>query len=115
MYDAHATVINSILYITGGVCPNDTRNIYNVYKYEFDEDQWSVLPPLQQDYGVPVSVNDHLTIIGGKDGHHKVINWIVTFSDNRWKSIYPNLSVARLDRACSCTIPPICHSGRWYR
>ena len=95
MKRAQATVINSTLYISGGDCPNDTRNIYNVYKYEFDKDQWNVLPRLRQFHGVPVSVNDLLTIIGGKDSHNKVINWVVTFSDNRWKSIYPNLSVAR--------------------
>ena len=71
MYEASATVINSTLYITGGWCPNDTRNIYNVYKYELDKNQWSVLPPLQQYYGVPVNVNDQLTIISGKDRNNK--------------------------------------------
>ena len=99
MWGAQATVINSILYVTGGWCPKDRRKIYTVYKYELDKDQWNVLPPLQQSYGVPVSVNNHLTIIGGKDGHNKTINWVVTFSDNRWKNIYPNLSVARSEPA----------------
>ena len=97
MHGAHATVINSTLYITGGWCPNDERNVYNVYKYEFDKDQWSVLPPLQQYFGVPVSINDQLTIISGRSSTppHKTINWVVTFIDNIWENIYPNLSVAR--------------------
>ena len=99
MHGAYATVINSTLYITGGWCPNDKRNSFNVYKYESDKDQWSALPPLQYFYGVPVIVNNHLTIIGGRDSHSKAINWVVTFSDYRWKSIYPNLSVARLHPA----------------
>ena len=95
MYEASATVINSTLYITGGWCPNDTRNIYNVYKYELNKNQWSVLPPLQQFYGVPVNVNDKLTIIGGKDLNDKPTNLVTTYDDNSWNNTYPNLSVAR--------------------
>ena len=95
MYAASATVINSTLYVTGGACPNDIRNIYNVYKYELDKNQWSVLPPLQQYYGVPVNVNDQLTIIGGKDRNHKPTNLVTTYDDNSWNNTYPNLSVAR--------------------
>ena len=100
MYDASATVINSTLYITGGWCPNDTMNIYNVYKYEIDKNQWSVLPPLQQFYGVPVNVNDQLTIISGWDRNtDKPTNLVTTYDDNSWNNTYPNLSVARLKPA----------------
>ena len=99
MYIASATVINSTLYITGGQCPNDTRNNYNVYKYKLDKNQWSVLPPLQQCYGVPVNVNDQLTIIGGMDRNNKPTNVVTTYDDNSWNNTYPNLSVARLHPA----------------
>ena len=95
MHEASATVINSTLYITGGWCPNDTRNIYNVYKYELDKNQWSVLPPLQQYYGVPVNVKDQLTIISGRDRNNKLTNLVTTYDDNSWNNTYPNLSVAR--------------------
>ena len=95
MWGASATVINSTLYITGGACPNDTMNSYNVYKYELDKSQWSVLPPLQQFYGVPVNVNDQLTIIGGKSRNYKPTNLVTTYDDNSWNNTYPNLSVAR--------------------
>ena len=98
MYRAHATVINSTLYITGGHCPNDHMNNYNVYKYQFDKNQWSVLPPLQHWYGVPVNMNDHLTVIGGLH-HNKPTNLVTTYDDNRWSNTYPNLSVARLHPA----------------
>ena len=96
MLEASATVINSTLYITGGWCRNDLMNNYNIYKYELDKNQWSVLPPLQQCYGVPVNVNDHLTIISGKDRNNKPINLVTTYDDNSWNNTYPNLSVARL-------------------
>ena len=98
MWAAYATVINSTLYITGGNCPNDTMNKYNVYKYEFDKNQWSVLPPLQQCYGVPVNMNDHLTVIGGKRSN-KPTNLVTTYDDNSWNNTYPNLSVAREEPA----------------
>ena len=101
MYGASATVINSTLYITGGWCPNDIRNIYNVYKYELNKNQWSVLPPLQQLYGIPVNLSDKLTIIGGRYSTppYKVSNLLITYSDNTWNNTYPNLSVARLEPA----------------
>ena len=94
MWGAYSTVINSTLYITGGYCPNDPMNNYNVYKYEFDKNQWSVLPPLQQRYGVPVNMNDHLTVIGGQH-NDKPTNLVTTYDDNSWNNTYPNLSVAR--------------------
>ena len=100
MYAAHATVINDVVYVTGGTCPDDTMNMLNVYKYELDKNQWSVLPPLQQYYGIPVNLNNHLTIISGKHSTtHKPTNLVTTYSDNSWNNTYPNLSVARLHPA----------------
>ena len=98
MYAAYATVINTTLYISGGNCPNDTRNIYNVYKYELDKNQWSVLPPLQQYYGIPVNIDNQLTVIGGRHSTtHKPTTQATTFTNNRWNNdTYPNLSVARV-------------------
>ena len=98
MWEAHATVINSTLYITGGWCPNDTMNNFNVYKYELDKNQWSVLPPLQQYYGIPVNIDDQLTIISGRHSTppNKASNLVVTYSHNSWNNTYPNLSVARM-------------------
>ena len=96
MWGALATVINTTLYITGGWCPNDTSNIYNVYKYQLDKNQWSVLPPLRQYYGIPVNTDNQLTVIGGQHSTtNKVTAQVTTFTDNRWSDIYPNLSVAR--------------------
>ena len=96
MYRAYVTVINSTLYISGGWCPNNNRNSYNVYKYHLDKNQWSVLPPLQQYYGIPVNTDNQLTVIGGKHSTtYKPTAQVTTFTDNKWTNTYPNLSVAR--------------------
>ena len=97
MYGAHAAVINSTLYISGGLCPNDILNMCNVYKFELDKNQWSVLPPIQQYYGIPVNISDQLTIISGKCSTppYKTTNLVTTYDDNSWNNTYPNLSVAR--------------------
>ena len=96
MYEASAAVINNSVYVTGGWCPNDNSNNHIAYKYELDNNQWSVLPPLQQYYGIPVNINDELTVIGGKHfTTSKPTALVTTYSDNRWNDTYPNLSVAR--------------------
>ena len=100
MWQAYATVINTTLYITGGWCPNITRNTDNVYKYQLDKNQWSVSPPLQQYYGIPVNTDNQLTVIGGKRSTtRKLTAQVTTFTDNKWTNTYPNLSVARLGPA----------------
>ena len=98
MWGAYSTVINTTLYISGGWCPNDTMNSYNVQKYELDKNQWSVLPPLQQYCGIPVNTDNKLTVIGGKhSATHKPTAQVTTFTDDRWNNdTHSNLSVARL-------------------
>ena len=74
--------------------------MYNVYKYEFYKNQWSVLPPLQQFCGIPVNTDNQLTIIGGYHyTTHKPTAQVKTFTDNMWTNAYPNLSVARSEHA----------------
>ena len=98
MYGAYAAVINSTLYISGGWCPNDTSKIYDVYKYNSNKNQWSVLPPLQQYCGIPVSISNQLTIISGRCSTppYKPTNLVTTYDGKSWNNTYPNLSVARL-------------------
>ena len=98
MHLANATVIKSIMYIGGGLCPDHTK-IYNVYAYHLEEDRWDSLPPLQQYFGVPVNITDKLTIISGHDSAtHKVTNKVTTYIDNSWRNdIFPNLLIVRLD------------------
>ena len=67
----------------------------NVYKYELDNNQWSVLPPLQQYYGIPVNTDNQLTVIGGKHSTtYKPTAQVTTFTENKWTNTYSNLSVA---------------------
>ena len=101
MYGAFAAVINSTLYINGGWCPNDTMNNDNVYKYDLDKNQWSILPPLQQYYGIPVTISDQLTIISGRCSTppYKPTNLVTTYDGISWNNTYPNLSVARVQPA----------------
>ena len=97
MWGAYATVINTTLYISGGVCPNGD-DMHNVYKYELDKNQRSVLPPLQQYYGIAVNTDNQLTVIGGRHcTTNKPTTQVTTFTNNRWNNdTYPNLSVARV-------------------
>ena len=97
MWMAHATIINSIMYIGGGSCP-DKDKMLHVYAYHLKEDRWDTLPLLQQYLGVPVNINNKLTIIGGRDSTtHKVTSKVTTYSnDNTWRNdIFPNLLIAR--------------------
>ena len=97
MLGADATVINATLYITGGVCSNDAIKIAIVYKYDLHKNQWSYLPPLQQYSGIPVNINDQLTVIGG---YHSTTQrptaLVTTLIGDNWSNTYPNLSVARV-------------------
>ena len=77
-------------------------NIYNVYRYDLSNNQWSVLPPLQQYYGIPVNLNDSLAIIGGKHSTAKKATNLVTaynIDNNSWNNAYPNLTVPRFEPA----------------
>ena len=73
-------------------------NMLNVYKFELDKNQWSVLPPLQQFFGIPVNISDQLTIISGRCSTppYKPTNLVTTYDGNSWNNTYPNLSVPRL-------------------
>ena len=100
MYGALATVINSTLYVCGGCCPKDSMGKYNVYKYELKNDHWSTLPHLQHYFGIPVNINDQLTIIGGKHSTiKKPTKLVTTYNGNGWSNIHPNLLVARSEPA----------------
>ena len=82
MWEAHATIINTIMYIGGGKCP-DKDKLKNVYAYHLKEDRWDTLPPLQQYGGVPVNITDKLTIIGGHDSTtHKATSKVTAYNND---------------------------------
>ena len=97
MYQAYATVINSTMYIGGGVCPDPSKE-FTMYAYHLEEDRWSSLPPLQQTSGIPINISEKLTIVGGWDSNtNKATNKLTTFIDNSWKyDLFPNMLIARM-------------------
>jgi len=99
MYGAHATIINSIMYIGGGNCPDRTKMFKCMcLSFRRRHCSWDTLPPLQQYLGVPVNISDKLTIIGGCDSTppYKVTSKVITFTSTSLKNdIFPNLLITR--------------------
>ena len=93
---AHGTVINDMLYIGGGICP-DYNDEYYVFAYNLRENKWTKLPAaLPQCYGVVVNINDVLTVIGGSkytDG--LPTNKVVTLEEQKWTTLYGDMKCAR--------------------
>ena len=93
---AHGTVINDMLYIGGGICP-DYNDEYYVFAYNLRENKWTKLPAaLPQCYGVVVNINDVLTVIGGSkytDG--LPTNKVVTLEEQKWTTLYGDMQCAR--------------------
>ena len=93
---AHGTVINDILYIGGGVCP-DHNDEYYVFAYNLRENKWTKLPAaLPQCYGVVVNINDVVTVIGGRDYNtNRSTNKVLTLEEDKWTTLYGDMKCAR--------------------
>jgi len=96
MWLAYGTVINDILYIGGGVCPDHVDNYY-VFAYNLRENKWTKLPAaLPQCYGVVVNINDVLTVIGGADYNtSRATNKVSTLEEDKWTTLYGDMKCAR--------------------
>ena len=96
MMGAHVTVINDILYIGGGQCP-DHNDEYYVFAYNLRENKWTKLPAaLPQRDGVVFNINGELTVIGGNkytDG--LPTNKVVTLEEQKWTTLYGDMKCAR--------------------
>ena len=92
---AHATVINDILYIGGGLCTT-ANDEYYIFSYKLTDDQWKRLPILPYCSGVPTNICNSITFIGGYDpSTNRSTNKVITLEDNKWIAKYPNMIVAR--------------------
>ena len=99
MRSAHATVINDTLYIGGGRCTT-VNDEYLMFSYKLTDDQWRMLPILPQCYGVPTSINNDISYIGGGDpSTGRSTNKVITLLNNQWTSQYPNMITARKHHA----------------
>jgi len=96
MRGAYATIIDDVIYIGGGNCP-DYNDEYYIFTYQLKQNKWSRLPThLPQCYGVVVNINNKLTVIGGMDyTTGKPTNKVVTLQDDQWTSLYGNMNSAR--------------------
>ena len=97
MRRAHGTVINDILYIGGGVCPDDNDSYY-VFAYNLRENKWTKLPAaLPQLHGIVVNINDVLTVIGGRDYNitRRPTNKVLTLEEDKWTTLYGDMKCAR--------------------
>ena len=96
MREAYGTVINDILYIGGGECP-DYNDEYYVFTYNLRENKWTKLPAaLPQRYGVVVNINDVLTVIGGRDYNtNSPTNKVLTLEEDKWTTLYGDMKCAR--------------------
>jgi len=92
---AHATVINDTLYIGGGSCPTGNDD-YFMFSYKMTDNQWKRLPILPQCYGVPTSIDNQLSYVGGFDfSASRSTNKVITFKDDHWTIVYPEMKEAR--------------------
>ena len=95
LYDASVAVSSAgdLVYVTAGTAPDDYA--YNdVFCYNTNTDNWTILLPPGHRFGVLHMLNDRLTIFGGTDPvTHKYHNKVTTYNSdtNSWYSHYPDM------------------------
>ena len=95
----YAVINQSRIFVTGSVpSHNHTHAIFQVYCYDCSTNQWCLLPPLQQYYGVPHIVGGKLAIFGGRlSPTSKRTSKVSTFDQltHSWTSFYPDMMSVR--------------------
>jgi len=96
MYFAYATIIDDVIYISGGVCP-DHNDMHYIFMYHLKENRWTRLQTrLPQYSGAVVNINNKLTVIGGKvSTTNRPTNKVLTLQDHHWTSLYGDMNSAR--------------------
>jgi len=97
MYIAYATIIDDIIYIGGGECPDHNDQFY-IFMYHLKENKWTRLSTRLPQYGgVVVKINNKLTVIGGRDSTttSRSTNKVLTLQDHHWTSLYSDMNSAR--------------------
>lgn len=87
----------------GGVAffnPDET-NI--VYAYNSFSQEWSKLQPLCQHYSFTlIAINSLLTAVGGSREKHTPGRTLLSFSEGKWKEVFPAMSMQRSSPAAVC-------------
>ena len=81
------------MYVTAGSAPDDNTH-KNVYSYNLNTDQWTVLPQPGHSFGVLHALDDKLVIFGGTDpATHKYHRKVSTYDNNNnyWHAHYPDM------------------------
>ena len=98
-----ATIHNSKVYISATCADESGKLVYPVLVYSTDKLKWSTLPEQQCGPAIAV-VNDHITLIGGRDvSTRKVTNTLSTWyeEENQFKQELPPMPTRR---ACPTVI-----------
>ena len=93
-----ATIHNSKVYISAAYKEESGKAVHPVLVYSTDELKWSTLPEQQRGSAIAV-VNDHITLIGGRDvSTRKVTNTLSTWyeEESRWKQVLPPMPTRRV-------------------
>ena len=95
LFFASVALLNEKLYIMAGTAPED--DVFDhVYCYSIVTDKWERIANPGQYYGVLHTIDDKLTIIGGRDIiTRKITNKLSSYTNKSWTSHYPNLLKAR--------------------
>ena len=92
-----ATIHNSKVYISTAYNDESGKNMRCVLVYSTDEHKWSTLPEQQRGSAIAV-VNNHITLIGGRDvSTRKVTNTLSTWyeEEGQWKQVLPPMPTGR--------------------
>ena len=92
-----ATIHNSKVYISTAYKDESGKFVHPVLVYSTNEHKWSTLPERQRSSAIAV-VNDHITLIGGRDvSTRKVANTLSTWyeEEGQWKPVLPPMPTGR--------------------
>ena len=95
------TIHNNKVYISAMYKDESGKVVHPVLVYSTDEHKWSTLPEQQRGSAIAV-VNDHITLIGGRDvSAGKVTNVLSTWyeEEGQWKQVLPPMPTRRVRSA----------------
>ena len=85
----HCVVMESSVYVGGGVTLYDDDDEHSVLKYDLDTDNWSRLPRYQYKWFAVSIINSRLTLVGGRVGDGKVTNQLAVYEPSSQHWTYP--------------------------
>ena len=92
------TIHNSKVYISAAYKEESGKAVHPVLVYSTDEQKWRTLPEQQRGSAIAV-VNDHITLIGGRDVSTRMVtNTLSTWyeEESRWKQVLPPMPTRRV-------------------